>query len=143
LSNSRTKLSLVTEFSSDPNEGVSKIGVDAPVANLVCIGQVVAGNRRANAHVVELVLLGTKAGFDISQAFAIGQLSEGHAKILVETEELLDFEVALVTVDALVESVERKMLHDLRENKFSGVHSSALLALSRRAERFPEKSSSR
>jgi len=93
--------------------------------------------------VVELVFLGTEAGFDISKAFAIGQLSEGHAQVLVETEELLDFEVASVTVDALVESVERKMLHDLRENKFSGVHSSALLALLRRAELFPEKSSSR
>jgi hypothetical protein len=93
--------------------------------------------------VVELVLLGTKTGFDISQAFAVSQLGEGHAQMLVETEELLDFEIASVTVDALVESVERKMFHDLRENKFSGVHSSALLALSRGADLFPEKSSSR
>ena len=70
-------------------------------------------------------------------------MSEGHVQVLVETEELLKFEVALVTADALMESVERKMLHDLREIKFSGVHSSALFALSGRAELFPEKSSSR
>lgn len=92
---------------------------------------------------VELVILGTKAGFDISKAFAIGQLSEGHAQILVEAEEFLDLEVAPVTIEAMVESVERKMLHDLIENKFCGVHSFALLALLRRAEIISEKSLSR
>ena len=92
---------------------------------------------------VEFVFLGAKTGLDVPKAFAIGQLSEGHAQILVETKELLDFEVAFVSADTLVEDVERKMLHDLRENEFSGVHSSALLALSGRADRFPENSSSR
>jgi len=58
-------------------------------------------------------------------------LGEGHAQILVEAGKLLDFEIALITSDTLVKNVERKMLHYLRENKFSGVHSSALHALLR------------
>jgi len=51
---------------------VGKIGVDMPIADFVGIGQVVAGNGRTDAHMVELVLLSAKAGLDISEAFAIG-----------------------------------------------------------------------
>jgi hypothetical protein len=78
--------------------------------------------------VVELVFLGMKTSLDISKAFAIGELSKGHAQILAETGKFLDLEIAVITIDALMKDMKRKMLHHLRENKFSSVHSSGLLA---------------
>jgi hypothetical protein len=62
---------------------------------------------------------------------------------LVETGELLDLEVAIVTIDTLMKNVERKMLHYLGENEFAGVHSSALRTLLYEDGWFAGKSSSR
>jgi hypothetical protein len=56
-------------------------------------------------------------------------LSKGHAEILVETGKLFDLEVAVVAIYALMENMERKMLHHLRENELAGVHSSDLRTL--------------
>ncbi len=50
------------------------------------------------------------------------QLGKGHTEILVETGKLLDLEVAIVATDALMKNMERKMLHNLRENELAGVH---------------------
>jgi hypothetical protein len=58
-------------------------------------------------------------------------LGEGHAKIVIEAGELLDLVVAVVALDALMENVERKMLHHLRENELAGVHGSSLRTLLR------------
>lgn len=68
---------------------------------------------------VVLVLLGAQAGFDIPQAFAVGQLSEGHTEIMVVTGKLLDLEAAIVSLYASVKYMERKMFHHLRKNEFS------------------------
>jgi len=79
--------------------------------------------------VIELALLCPQTGFDVPQALAVGQLSEGHAEILLEAGELFDLVVAVVTIDALMENMERKMLHHLRENELAGVHGSPLRTL--------------
>ena len=78
---------------------------------------------------IQLALLSLKTGFDISQALAIRKLGKGHAEILFEAGELLDLEVAVVTVDALMEVLEWKMLHYLRENELAGVHGLTLRTL--------------
>jgi hypothetical protein len=72
-----------------------KVGINTPVADLVRVGQRIAGNSTAYPHVVKLVLLGTQAGFDIPETFAVCQLREGQAEVMVETGKLLDLEVAL------------------------------------------------
>jgi hypothetical protein len=46
------------EAPGDCDQGLGKLGVDAPVADLVRVGQRVSGDAPANAHVVELVVLG-------------------------------------------------------------------------------------
>jgi hypothetical protein len=79
--------------------------------------------------VIQLVLLGSQAGFDIPEAFAVGQLSEGHAEVMVEAGKLFDLEVAIVAFYALMKGMEWKMLHHLRENELSGIHSSHLRTL--------------
>ena len=56
----------------------AKVGVDAPVARLVGIGQRRAPNRLAKAHVIELGRLRRQTGLDVAQALAVGQLGEGH-----------------------------------------------------------------
>jgi len=70
-------------------------------------------------------LLCPKARFYVPQALPIGDLCKGHAVILVETGELLDLVVAVVAIHALMKHMERKKLHDLRENDFSGIHDEA------------------
>jgi hypothetical protein len=79
--------------------------------------------------VVRLALLSAQTGFDIPEAFPVGQFSKGHTEVMVEAGKLLDLEVAIVAIYALMKDVEREMLHNLRENELSGVHSSALRTL--------------
>jgi len=79
--------------------------------------------------VIQLVPLGTETSFDVSQAFAISQLGKSHTEIMVEAGKLLDLEIAIVAIDALMKNMEWKMLHNLRENELSGIHSSALRTL--------------
>lgn len=51
---------------SDANERLGQIGVDAPVAHRVGIGQGVASNAAVDAHVIELALLRSKTRFDVA-----------------------------------------------------------------------------
>jgi len=72
--------------------------------------------------VIEFGLIAAEAGLDVAQAFAIGELSEGHAEELIPAGKGFDFVVALVAFDALAEFVGGEKLQELRENGFVGVH---------------------
>jgi len=74
--------------------------------------------------VIKFVLLGTETCFYISEALPIGYLSEGHAKILVETGETFYLVIALIAIDASAECVQGQKVHDLRKYQFAGVHNS-------------------
>jgi len=52
------------------DEHLSEIGVDAPVAHLVGVGEGVARDRRADAHVIQLRLHREQARLDVAQRFA-------------------------------------------------------------------------
>ena len=116
---------VLIEFAGHPNEAVSQIGIDTPIADLAGIGQRVPRYQAANAHVIKLVALGTQAGFDIAQTFPIGQLGKGHAEKLVEACNRLDLVVPLVALDAPPEAVQGKMVDDLGENQFASRHVAA------------------
>ena len=94
----------------DADQGLGEVGMDAPVALLVCIGQGCARDMSANAHVVELGALGAQTGFDITQTFTIGKLRERHAQILIETGKALDLVVAVIALDAATEAVHGKVI---------------------------------
>ena len=64
------------ETASDGDQQLREVGINAPVAHLICIGQSIARNLAAKAHVIEFGRSHTEASLDISQAFAIGQLSK-------------------------------------------------------------------
>jgi hypothetical protein len=53
--------------------------------------------------VVEFGAHGSQTGLDVSETFAEGQLSEGHAKKLVETGEGSDTMISAIALNALSE----------------------------------------
>ena len=113
---------MAVELARDANQHLSEIGVDPPVAMLVGVGQRVARNLSAEAHVIELGLLGTKTGFDIAETFAIGELSKGQTKELIPAREIFDVAIALVPIDANLKLVSGEEVHELRENGSALVH---------------------
>src|ERR1700723_512150 len=84
------------QFSGVCNEDLSKVGVDAPVAILVGLGQSVARDATTNAKVIQFGFHRIQAGFDIAETVTAGQLSKGHAEKLIEAGELFDTIVPLV-----------------------------------------------
>lgn len=55
---------------------------------------------RNNFMGVPLPVLGTEACFDVSEAFPISKLSKGHTEILIETSEMPDLVVPMVSLNA-------------------------------------------
>ena len=86
----------------DGDERLGKVGVDAPVATLVGIGQSAARHPALDAHVVQLVRLRAQTRFDVAQTFSIGQLSKGQAQILVEAGKTLDLVLSAIARHATV-----------------------------------------
>ena len=113
---------LDVEAACNPDQGLGEVGIDAPVAHLVGIGQGIARDPTVDPHVVELPALGAKASLDIPQALAVGELCECHAEELIETSKRLDLAVAVVAPHALAEGVQRHVLDDLGEDEFACVH---------------------
>jgi hypothetical protein len=86
-------------------ETCTKVGIDAPIPDLIGMSQGIAGDLASKTHVIEFSLSGTETGFDVSEAFPIGQLSKGHAEKLVPARKVFDFVVAVVTLNAFVKFV--------------------------------------
>src|SRR5450755_499938 len=78
--------------------------------------------RPRKAHVIELPLHGTQAGFDIAQTFAIGQLREAETKKLIQARKAALSKIAVVTRDAFLKLVGGKMLHHLGEDCSANMH---------------------
>jgi hypothetical protein len=110
------------KLARNADQALREVGINAPVANRVGVGQRVPRDLAAKAHVVQLGRLTAQAGFDVAQTLPIGQLREGHAQILVETSEVLDLVFPIVAGDTTAKSGQRQMCHDLRKNEFARVH---------------------
>jgi hypothetical protein len=72
--------------------------------------------------VVELGLLGAETRFDIAQALAISELSKDQTKELIPAGEVFDIAVALVSVDANLKLITRKVVQELSENGSAKIH---------------------
>ena len=105
-----------------PDQDLGEVGVNAPVAVLVGVGQGVPGDPSPDAHVIQLRSDGPQAGLDVAQTLPERQLREGHAEELVETGKTQDLVVAPIVADALAEIVEGKKFEQLREDGFAVVH---------------------
>src|ERR1019366_1447178 len=127
----------------DADQALSEIGVDAPVAHGVGIGQGVASHRRTNSEVIEFGTLCAQAYFDVPKALPIGQLREGHAQELVQAGKRLHFKLTLIACDATAKIGQRKMLHELRENQLALVHRSTLRNAASRGRKTKIRNSNR
>jgi hypothetical protein len=70
---------------------------------------------------VALGRLRAETGFDVPQAFPIGQLCEGHAQELVETTEGAHVEIASV-LRYLAKGMPGCELHHLGEHELADMH---------------------
>ena len=89
---------------------------------LLALESVFAGNPAPDAHMIEFRTLCTQAGFDVAQAFPIGQLTKGHTQVLVETVECLQLVISPVSLDTLPERVKGEMVEQLGKNEFARTH---------------------
>ena len=53
------------------NEDVREIGIDAPVAILIGLGQSIASDRTPKAQMIEFGFDGIQTGFDIAEAVSV------------------------------------------------------------------------
>jgi hypothetical protein len=61
------------------DEHLCKVGIDAPVAYLIGVGQSIAGDLSTDAHVISFLICRTQARLDIPQALPISELRKSHA----------------------------------------------------------------
>ena len=127
----------------DADQALREVGVDAPVAHGVGIGQRIARDRRANAEVIELGSLGAQTRFDVAQALAKSQLRERHAQKLIQAGERLHLALALIATDASAKRRQRKMLHQLREHQLALIHRSPPRSRASQGRRTDVRSSNR
>ena len=92
---------LGVQLSRLADEHLSKLGVDAPVALLVGIGQGALGNVALDPGMIELGLHGPQARLDVAQALPTRQLRKGHAQKLIQTRETLHLVIATEALNAL------------------------------------------
>jgi hypothetical protein len=107
------------QLSGHSDQHMSEVCVDAPIPFFVGIGQRASRNSAPDPCVIKLGLHRSQACFDIAKALPISQLSEGHAKELIETRKVSSPVFALIPVDAFLEFVSRDKTHELRENDSS------------------------
>ena len=92
---------------------MGKVAVYPPVASFIGIRSRAPGHSSPNTHVIQPWLDGSQTRFDVPKTLAKCQLSETHAKELVQTREFPDFEIALITPNAFPELVMWDAIHYL------------------------------
>jgi hypothetical protein len=105
-----------------PINSLREVGVDAPVARFVGIGQRRTRHAGLEAHVVQLATHRAQAGFDVPQTLAIGELGESHRQILIPAGEVLGVSVSAIAGDTFVKFLVRQMLDQLRKHGAARVH---------------------
>jgi hypothetical protein len=94
----------------DADQALGKIGIDAPVAYSVSIGQRITSHP-TNPEMIKFGTLRAQTYFDVSKALPKGQLSERHAQEWIQAREGLHFERASLAGNATAEGGQQKMLH--------------------------------
>src|ERR1035438_309936 len=107
------------------NEQLRQVGIDAPVAHAIGIGQGAMRHRCPKAHPIELVGTCPQAAFDVRQAFSIGELREGHSEELIPTWKTTNLVVASVAVDTAAKLFGMNPVGQLRKNQFSSGHNAS------------------
>jgi len=99
-----------------------QIVVDAPVSLIQRVRERRSGRNAAQAHVVQLGLVGCQARLDVAQRFSPGQLCKSHNAEQIGAPQGAHARVAVVSVDDAPECFPRHTLHHLRKQGFAHVH---------------------
>ena len=110
------------EFSRLGNQSLGKVGVDAPVAPFVGIGQRGAAHRLAQSHMVELRRLRRKTNFDVAQTLPVSELGKGHATKLLGATQSSRAVIATVARNDSMKGFPWQEVHDLRKQRLASVH---------------------
>jgi hypothetical protein len=81
-----------------------------------------APDRRADAYVMEFGGWHRQAGFDVSQALALGQLGKRQNAKVFGTRKRADTVIITITRDDAAERCPRQKIHQLRKQGLSGVY---------------------
>lgn len=101
---------------------VGELGINAPVARLVGVGQGAAAHVATQPQVIEFGGLRAQTRLDVAQAFAVGQLCKSHRQKLVQAAEGAHVEIAAIFRHQTAKGMPRRELHELRENEIANVH---------------------
>jgi hypothetical protein len=101
---------------------LGQVGVNAPVALLIGVGQRGAVDRAAQPQMIELGAAGVEAGFDVTQTLALSELGESQTDKLTPARKLADLVVAAVACDTAMELLRMNPVQELSEHVLSGVH---------------------
>ena len=118
----QTQFFVEIELARLHDQPLGKLGVDAPVAQLVGVCQRRAANWFAKAHVVELGRLRGQAHLNVAKAFPVGQLRKRHGAILLGASELPHVPVAAIACDVSRKSCPGQKVHQLGEQGLAGMH---------------------
>jgi hypothetical protein len=98
------------------NQHLREVGIDAPVVSFVGVGQRGTRHLAPEAHVIQLALDRKQAGFDVTEAFAVGELCESETEKLVKTGKAAEFVIASAASHTLLELMRRQVLDHLSED---------------------------
>ena len=110
------------KFSGFRNKDLREVCINLPVPGLIGMGKGIAGNLSPDAQMIKSGLGCPQADLDISEAFAIGKLGEGHAEVLVPAGKADHLAVAVVLIDAFSELVCGDKVHQLGKDRSPGIH---------------------
>ncbi len=110
------------QFSGRLNQHLSEVGVDAPVAGFVGVGQGVSGDLAPNPHVIKLGFRHAQTRFDIPQTLPVGQLRKGHTEKLIPTRKTFHLVIAFVPFYTLAKLVRWYKIHQLSKNDSPDIH---------------------
>lgn len=133
---------LCMQRSCHSDQNLREIGVDAPVAAFVRVGQCGPRHLAPEARMVALASQRTQARLDVAKALPIGQLGEGHRQKLFPAGEALVPVVAPIARNALPELVSWDVVQHLREDGLAGVHSALVSRSGPGSRRKPSASDS-
>ncbi len=102
---------------------LGQLGKNLPRARGVGVSQGVARDAlAAQTHVIPLRTFHPQVELDTSQRVASSELRVGHDVELIEAGEVLDLVLSAVGCNHARESLDRKLVHELREDKLARKH---------------------
>ena len=78
--------------------------------------------RFTDPKVVQLLFLELKAEGSVAKTLPVRKLTEGHAQELLPTGEILNFKVAVISLNAILKNMIWSKLHNLREDHLALIH---------------------